>query len=85
MPNHGIVSIGLFYKAFSNYIIATDTGNDTNVPGFVGTPVDLTSYSNVGSAHAAGIELSYDQQFTSCPARSWPRLRRQPDLCRTQW
>lgn len=67
MPNHGIVSIGLFYKAFSSYIIPTEALNATDVPGFVGQPVDLTSYSNVGSAHAAGIELTYDQQFTFLP------------------
>lgn len=67
MPNHGIASIGLFYKAFSNYIIPTETNPDLNVPGFVGQPVDLISYSNVGSAHAEGVELTYDQQFEFLP------------------
>lgn len=67
LPNHGLASIGLFYKAFSNYIIPTETNPDRNVPGFVGQNVDLTSYSNVGSAHADGVELTYDQQFDFLP------------------
>jgi TonB-dependent receptor len=67
LPHGGIASVGLFYKAFDNYIIPTETLNATNVSGFVGQPVDLTSFSNVGSAHAEGVELNYSQQFTSLP------------------
>jgi TonB-dependent receptor len=67
LPNQGILSGGLFYKAFSDYIIPTENLNATDVPGFVGTRVDLISYSNVGSAHAEGVELEYNQQFMFLP------------------
>lgn len=67
LPDNGVVSGGLFYKAFDDYIIPTEDKNAMNVPGYVGTPVDLTSFSNVGSAHAQGIELAYNQQFTFLP------------------
>ena len=67
LPQGGIASIGLFYKAFSDYIISTEQTNATNVTGFVGQRVDLVSYSNVGAAHAEGIELDYNQQFQFLP------------------
>jgi TonB-dependent receptor len=67
MPNDGVLSGGVFYKSFSDYIIQTVALNDTSVPGFVGQPVDLTSYSNVGSAHAEGLELDYSQQLKFLP------------------
>lgn len=67
LPHGGIASIGIFYKAFENYIIPTQASNATNVTGFIGQKVDLTSFSNVGSAHAQGVELNYSQQFESLP------------------
>jgi TonB-dependent receptor len=67
LPHGGIASVGVFYKAFSDYIIPTETLNATNVSGFVGQKVDLTSFSNVGSAHAEGVELDYSQQFEFLP------------------
>jgi TonB-dependent receptor len=67
LPHDGVASIGLFYKAFSDYIIPTETVGATNVPGFVGQTVNLTSFANVGSAHADGVELDYKQQFEFLP------------------
>lgn len=67
LPNQGIASIGLFYKAFTDYIVPTDQPSATDVLGFVGQSVDLISYSNIGSAHAEGIELEYNQQFAFLP------------------
>jgi TonB-dependent receptor len=67
LPQGGIASIGVFYKSFSNYIVSTQLNNVTNVTGFTGQPVDLISYSNVGAAHAAGIELEYNQKFEFLP------------------
>jgi TonB-dependent receptor len=67
LPDNGEVSIGLFYKAFSDYVISTEQLNATNVPGFIGQNVDLVSYSNIGAAHAEGVELSYNQQFSFLP------------------
>jgi TonB-dependent receptor len=67
MPHGGLASVGVFYKAFTNYIIPTETVGATDVPGFVGQKVDLFSFSNAGSAHAEGIELNYEQQFEFLP------------------
>jgi TonB-dependent receptor len=67
LPHGAVASVGLFYKAFSDYIIPTVTVGATDVPGFVGQKVNLTSFSNVGSAHAEGVELDYSQQFDFLP------------------
>ncbi len=67
LPHGGIASVGVFYKYFTGYIIPTVTLGATDVPGFVGQRVDLTSFSNVGSAHAEGVELDYQQQFDFLP------------------
>ena len=67
LPNNGIVSAGLFYKAFTDYIVPTENKSATNVPGFIGQPVDLISFSNIGSARAEGVELQYNQQFDFLP------------------
>lgn len=68
LPHKGMVSVGLFYKAFDNYIIATETLGAIDVSGFTGQKVNLISYSNVGTARAQGVELSYDQQFDFLPS-----------------
>ena len=67
LPHGGVASVGLFYKSFSNYIIPTELSGVTNAPGFAGQKVNLISFSNVGSAHAAGFELNYNQQFEFLP------------------
>ena len=67
LPHGGIASVGLFYKSFSDYIVPTTQNSATNVAGFIGQKVDLISYSNVGSAHAEGIELDYNQKFAFLP------------------
>ena len=67
LPHGGVASVGVFYKAFSNYIIPTVEVGATDVPGFIGQKVNLTSFSNVGSAHAEGVELDYIQQFEFLP------------------
>ncbi|MGA0602401.1 TonB-dependent receptor [Caulobacter sp. KR2-114] len=67
LPHGGVVSVGAFYKWFSDYIIPTVTIGATDVPGFSGQKVNLTSFSNVGSAHAGGVELDYSQQFEFLP------------------
>lgn len=67
----GLASVGLFYKAFSNYIIPTVRF----VPGSEFPPyftanqiVELDSFENIGAAHAEGVELQYVQQFVFLPA-----------------
>ncbi len=67
LPNNGIISAGLFYKAFTDYIVPTENKSATDVPGFIGQPVDLVSFSNIGSARTEGLELEYNQQFDFLP------------------
>ncbi len=66
LPHDGILSAGVFYKGFQDYI-STQEANSTTVPGFVGQTVDLTTYQNIGRAHVAGVELQYNQVFTFLP------------------
>ena len=62
-------SVGLFYKAFQNYIIPTVQLDVTNYPDprLIGQPVEVDSFQNIGSAHVEGIELNLIQQFTFLP------------------
>jgi TonB-dependent receptor len=66
LPHHGIASVALFYKSFDDYIIANQV-TDKNYPGFVGQNVYVTTFSNIGGAHVAGVELDYVQQFDFLP------------------
>ena len=73
LPDGGLLSGGLFYKSFSNYIIPTtatvDGGTLPPAFGFVpGDNVEVDSFSNIGSAHVQGVELQYVQQFKGLPA-----------------
>ncbi|HEX4861473.1 MAG TPA: TonB-dependent receptor, partial [Rhizomicrobium sp.] len=65
LPNGGIASGGLFYKSFTDYIIPTVTFVNS-YPGFTGK-VEIDSFSNIGAAHAQGVELNYIQQFQFLP------------------
>ncbi|HLZ08724.1 MAG TPA: TonB-dependent receptor, partial [Chloroflexota bacterium] len=71
MPDGGIASLGLFYKAFSDYIIPTVQRNVNFVtplaPGGVLMNAEVDSFSNIGAAHAEGIELNLIQRFTFLP------------------
>jgi TonB-dependent receptor len=66
LPHGGILSAGLFYKSFSDYITSQEVLS-TTVPGFIGQTVDLTTFQNIGSAHVYGTELQYDQHFDFLP------------------
>ena len=63
LPSLGIVSAGVFYKDIKNYIFKRS---------FIlnGGPYDGYRYSgseNVPQSHVAGLELSYNQQFSGLP------------------
>ena len=66
LPNSGIVSLGAFDKEFSNYIV-NGIAFDNNYPGITGRTT-ITTYVNVASSHARGVEAQYSQKFTSLPA-----------------
>ena len=63
MPSLGIVSAGVFYKDIKDYIFKRSFV-------LVGGPYDGYRYSgseNIPKSHVAGLELSYNQQFTALP------------------
>jgi len=66
----GIASAGFFYKQLKNYIVNIQTDkifpNNGLFAGFVG-PAHLITYGNVNHAHAAGVELNFEQRFRDLP------------------
>ncbi|RFP18702.1 MULTISPECIES: TonB-dependent receptor [unclassified Duganella] len=70
LPNAGIASIGIFDKEISNYIAASQTSqtfpNHGLFAGFVGV-AHVYSFANVGKSVARGLELNYEQRFTTLP------------------
>lgn len=66
LPASGIISAGAFDKEFSNYIV-NGVSFDNAYPGITGRTT-ITSYANVGSSHARGIEAQYNQKFGFLPA-----------------
>ena len=68
LPHAGIASIGVFDKALKDYIVSNVSFQNLNSGPFAGLGNSMvTSYSNVGSARARGLELNYEQRFTSLP------------------
>jgi TonB-dependent receptor len=71
LPEGGIAAVGLFYKAFQNYIVPTTiTEPVTNFPTYTftgGTTVQVSSFADVGAASVRGVELNYQQQFIFLP------------------
>jgi TonB-dependent receptor len=72
LPNGGIASAGLFRKELSDYVVRTEFTelNPTTGPlaGYDGI-VHVTSWKNINSAHATGVQLNYVQKFSGLP--SW--------------
>jgi TonB-dependent receptor len=71
LPEGGVAAAGLFYKAFSNYIVPTEvTQPQSAFPGYSFTgagPVQVSSFADIGAASVKGIELNYQQQFIFLP------------------
>ena len=70
LPHGGILQLGAFDKEFSNYIVTYYSPNYTyNGPymPFDGAKVQFTSFGNVSSAYARGLEAAYHQQFLWLP------------------
>jgi TonB-dependent receptor len=70
LPGAGIISAGLFYKDFSNYIVAR-TVPASSIPG--GLPfyhsgnLQFLTFLNAGRSYARGVELNFNHRFTSLP------------------
>lgn len=64
LPNSGIVQFGIFDKEFDNYIAQRITNGVSGNPLAGGQLANLTTYENIPSAYARGIESDYHQKFT---------------------
>ena len=73
MPEGGLITVGVFYKYFSNYIIPTteripNTANGLTLPpGFNAGTTTIGSFQNIGDAFNEGVEASYTQKFAFLP------------------
>jgi TonB-dependent receptor len=66
LPEGGILQLGLFDKEFTNYIVPR-IQHDVVDPLAPGQTADVTTYLNIPSAYARGIEAAYHQKFTGLP------------------
>ncbi|WP_346778324.1 TonB-dependent receptor [Burkholderia sp. Ac-20379] len=72
LDHGGIVSLGLFDKELSNYIVANSntvmfSPTDPLFGALAGTPSQVLSYKNISHARARGLEFNYDQHYTMLP------------------
>ena len=68
----GIVSLGLFDKELSNYIVPNTrtvmfSAADPIFGSLAGMPTQVVSFSNIAKARARGLEFDYDQHYTFLP------------------
>ncbi|MBV8503291.1 MAG: TonB-dependent receptor [Paucibacter sp.] len=70
LPDAGILSVGVFDKELSNYIVANQTTqtfpNQGLFLGLVGA-VHVQTFSNASHSFARGIEFNYEQRFKGLP------------------
>lgn len=70
LAKSGILSVGVFDKEIKDYIansLTTQTfPNNGLFAGFTGV-AHVYSFSNVGKARAAGVEINYEQRFKELP------------------
>src|SRR6185437_3595677 len=64
LPHSGIVSVGLFDKQFSNFVVSRTTLG--SYPGINGVTTFFT-FENVASSSDRGVELDWVQNFTFLP------------------
>ena len=70
LPDAGILSLGVFDKEISDYIVPIETSqtlpNANLYPGGA-IPYHVYTFKNIGSSYARGLELNWRQKFTSLP------------------
>ncbi len=68
LPHGGIISLGAFDKAMSDYVVAQSSTvlSSPYLPGYSG-PIKLVSFANVSSARVRGVTANYEQHFTQLP------------------
>jgi TonB-dependent receptor len=62
----GILSLGLFDKEISNYIVANVVPNQT-VPGYGIIPLKLFTFTNAKHSYSRGAEFNWEQHFRDLP------------------
>jgi len=69
LPGAGIVSVGVFDKEISNYIVPVQTTQTFDNSLFPGNsqPLRVFTYKNAGPSYARGLELNWNQQFQGLP------------------
>ncbi len=68
MPGGGILSAALFDKEFQHYITPSLVNGTTADPISQGQLAIVTTYVNIPSAYARGVQLDFHQKFTGLPA-----------------
>ena len=63
LPQAGILSLGVFDKEISDYIVGNNTGTET----LFGVPLRILTFANSGSSYVRGFELNWQQHFTMLP------------------
>jgi len=63
----GVVSVGVFQKDISSFIFADNSGDAGDLLGSAYSGYELHTKSNGGRAKVRGIEVGYQQQFTTLP------------------
>ncbi|MBA3811355.1 MAG: TonB-dependent receptor [Caulobacteraceae bacterium] len=67
LPNGGIVSLAAFDKEFQNYIVPRIQRGVTTDPLAPGQRADVTTFLNISTAYARGVQAAYHQKFTWLP------------------
>ncbi|GGA31708.1 TonB-dependent receptor [Dyella nitratireducens] len=69
LPGAGIVSVGIFDKEISDYIVPIQTTQAFDNSLFPGNsqPLRVFTYKNAGPSYARGLELNWSQQFQGLP------------------
>jgi TonB-dependent receptor len=68
LPRGGILQIGAFDKEFSNYIVSENrlVNSDPRILNN-SAPITITTFANIATAYARGVEAAYHQQFVWLP------------------
>ena len=67
LDNGGIISLALFDKEFTNYIAPSIRNGVTNDPLAPGELANVTTFVNIPSGYARGIQADYHQKFVFLP------------------
>lgn len=67
LPSAGILSLGIFDKEITNYIVSSVSNQSFPAnglyPGSLGANLKVYSYANTPSSHVRGLEFNYEQRF----------------------